>query len=59
MIEQVILLAIVLVIGIIVWKIMGFLMLGAFLFVGVFWLFSIGRKGLIYEKYIILFLYVV
>jgi hypothetical protein len=56
MIEQVILLAILLVIGIIVWKIMGFLMLGAFLF-AVFLAFNIGRKrfkymkkGLIYEK---------
>jgi hypothetical protein len=43
MIEQVILLAIVLIISIIVWKIMGFLMFGAFLF-AVFLAFNIGRK---------------
>ncbi len=43
MINQIIILAVVLAIGIIILKIMGFIMFGAFLF-AVFFAFNIGRK---------------
>ncbi|WP_459892466.1 hypothetical protein [Hydrogenobaculum acidophilum] len=43
MINQIIILVVVLTIGIIILKVMGFIMLGAFLF-AVFLAFNIGRK---------------